>query len=403
MHWNGNETRCGLARLRIRKYEPHRTAKSDYAYAHAPFYSAYERIQHEDRKPRARGIAALHVLQLRQDSPEFARNASNGGRANGPRLVSCGTCGFAFKLDHYPNLTVLDIDGGVGDYDNVMAWAKANGIPETYVVTTGRLGGGYHFYFSGTRPPGRKDVSKNPHADRRGFELNGAHGDIKCHGHVVAEGGLHKTGVTYRGNGLLVAPLPDWLRDWEEESVKARRETIQRQLERIRQTQSLNVVPWKRRNDFLYRDACRLHYLGLNEETLYAALKDIARRYCADGEEYVIQQDTKIRSVAARVSAMTYDRIVNSSLLGKPTGDLVVKAPALKPKHRLMAWLTRQFPVGEQVTVSSIMDRFDSEHLGERRPGRTTLFRAMRSANFREVGRDPRDGRTSLWARHGDS
>jgi len=77
------------------------------------------------------------------------------------------------RLD-YSNLTVLDIDGGVGNYDNAVAWANANGIPETYVVTTGRLGGGYHFYFSGKRPPERKDVSKNFHADRRGFELDGA-------------------------------------------------------------------------------------------------------------------------------------------------------------------------------------------------------------------------------------
>lgn len=306
------------------------------------------------------------------------------------------------RLD-YSNLTVLDIDGGVGDYDNAMAWAKANGIPETYVVTTGRLGGGYHFYFFGTRPPERKDVSKNSHAGRRGFELDGAHGDIKCHGHVVAEGGLHKTRATYRGNGLLVAPLPDWLRDWEEESVKARRQTFQRQLERIRETQSANVVPWKLRNDFLYRDACRLHYLGLNDETLYAALKDIARRYCADGEQYLIQQDAKIRSIAARVSAMTHDRIVNRGLLGKPAGDLVVRAPLPKPKERLMAWLTGQFRVGEQVTVSSILERFEVDHPGERRPGRTTLFRAMKSANFREFGRDPKDGRTSLWARHPDS
>jgi hypothetical protein len=200
-----------------------------------------------------------------------------------------------------------------------------------------------------------------------------------------------------------VAPLPEWLRHWEEESVKARRETFQRQLERIQETQSANVVPWKRRNDFLYRDACRLHYLGLNEETLYAALKDIARRYCADGEEYVIAQDPKLRLIAARVSAMTFDRIVNKGLLGKPTGNLVINAPPPKPKERLILWLTRQFPQGEQVTVRSIMEKFDADHHGERRPGRTTLFRAMKSANFREVGPDPKDGRTALWARQGDS
>src|SRR5947207_355510 len=93
-----------------------------------------------------------------------------------------------------------------------------------------------------------------------------------------------------------------------EESATARRETFHRQLERMKEAQSANVIPWNRRNDFLYREAGHLHYLGLSEETLYAALKDIARRYCADGEEYVRQQDAKLRSIATRVSAMTYDR-----------------------------------------------------------------------------------------------
>lgn len=185
--------------------------------------------------------------------------------------------------------------------------------------------------------------------------------------------------------------------------MKARRETFQRQLERMKEAQSANVVPWNRRNDFLYREAGHLHYLGLSEETLYAALKDIARRYCADGEEYARQQDAKLRSIATRVSAMTYDRVVNKNLLGKPTGNLIVKAPPLTPKERLMVWLTHRFPVGERVTVRSILERFDADHPGEGRPGRTTLFRAMKSVNFLEVGLDPSDRRTSLWARHGDS
>ena len=344
---------------------------------------------------------APYLTKLPFRGTRGSRDARNDGQAlaKWEAGVPANPC---IRLD-YSNLTVLDIDGGVGSYDNAIAWATANGIPETLVVTTGRLGGGYHFYFSGTRPPEKKDVCQNPHADRRGFELDGAHGDIKCHGHVVAEGGLHKTGATYRGNGLPVAPLPDWLRDWEEESVKAKRQEFQRQLERIKESKTQNVVPWKRRNDFLYREACHLHYRGLSEETLYAALKDIARRYCADGGEYVVQQDARLRSIASRVSALTYDRIVNKSLLGKPAGHLVIKAPPLTPKERLLLWLTRQFPLGEQVSVRSIVERFEADHLGERRPGRTTLFRAMKSVNFREVGPDPDDRRTSLWARYGDS
>src|SRR5581483_351737 len=211
-------------------------------------------------------------------------------------------------------MTVLDIDGGLGNYDDALAWARRNGLPETYVVKSGRVGGGYHFYFQGTRD--LPDVCANSHAGRRGFELDGARGDIKSHGYVVAEGGLHKSGATYMGNGVPIAPLPDWLKHWEEPAVKAKRTEQQARLDKLKMDTE-NLVRWNRRNDFLFRDAGRLHYLGLDEETVYQGLRDIARRYVVDGEEYVLREDTKLRDIARRIHAMPFDRVVNEKYRAK--------------------------------------------------------------------------------------
>src|ERR1039458_9357958 len=118
-------------------------------------------------------------------------------------------------------LTVLDADHGLTSIEHAEAWAQANGIPATYIVSSGRQPFGCHFYFKGTRT--LPDVTRNLATGRVGFELDGVSGDIKCHGHVVAEGGLHKSGRVYRGNGRHVAPLPQWLRDYDNRLVTAKR------------------------------------------------------------------------------------------------------------------------------------------------------------------------------------
>ena len=77
------------------------------------------------------------------------------------------------------DLVVLDIDYGLTSLEHAEAWAAANNIPETYIVSTGRDGGGFHFYFKGRRS--LPDCVRNPRAGRVGFELNGVCGDIKHH------------------------------------------------------------------------------------------------------------------------------------------------------------------------------------------------------------------------------
>ena len=303
-------------------------------------------------------------------------------------------------------LTVLDIDGGLGDYNNALAWARHNGLPETYVVQSGRVGGGYHSYFRGTRD--LPDVCANAHAGRRGFELDDAHGDIKSHGYVVAEGGLHKSGATYKGNGLPIAPLPDWLRDWEEPAAKAKRAKQQEHLGKLKSTQTANLVLWKHRNNFLWKEAGRLHYLGLNEETVYQSLRDIARRYVVDGDDYVLREDAKLRDMARRIHAMPFDRIVNDKYRIMPRGGgVIVRVPVRMPKEptakeRLASWLTQKCPLGEIMSVRSILEHFERDHPDEPRPPKVTLHRAMESANFRQVGVEPADNRVALWSRYGD-
>jgi len=43
-----------------------------------PIYPPYERFLKEGAEPRSRDCASLHVLQLCADSPDFARDASDG-------------------------------------------------------------------------------------------------------------------------------------------------------------------------------------------------------------------------------------------------------------------------------------------------------------------------------------
>src|SRR5690348_801552 len=51
------------------------------------------------------------------------------------------------RLDR-SGLTVLDVDHGLHSFAEAQAWAQRNGIPDTYIVSSGR---GYHFYFIGVR------------------------------------------------------------------------------------------------------------------------------------------------------------------------------------------------------------------------------------------------------------
>jgi hypothetical protein len=293
------------------------------------------------------------------------------------------------RLD-WSDLVVLDVDHGLISLEHAEAWAAANNIPETYVVSSGREGGGFHFYFRGRRT--LPDCIRNSRAGRVGFELGDVSGDIKYRGHVVSEGGLHKSGATYRGNGKHVAPLPDWIRDYEDPAAKKKRERQEvvakkRAEGRVDRTDASVLIESGRRHDFLLSEAGKLRWTGLEEEALYLGLKDICRRFCVDGENY---SDADIRRLAKDIGAKPCDRRIR-----KPGFAL-----ALPPTQQdlIAQLLRREFPVGCLVTIQTIMGRIA---IGYPDASKTTVQRAMALANFRTSGKDPADRRKPLWTRCG--
>jgi hypothetical protein len=291
-------------------------------------------------------------------------------------------------------LVVLDIDHGLTSLEHAEAWATANNIAPTYIVTTGRDGGGFHFYFRGRRT--LPDCIRNPRAGRIGFELNGASGDIKHRGHVVAEGGLHKSGATYCGNGRHVAALPDWIRDYEDPAVKRKREhqetlAKKRTEGRVESAASnvLNVlIESGRRHAFLLSEAGRLRWQGLESEAIYVALRDICHRFCEDGQNY---SDTKIKTLAEYVGAKACDRRIN-----RPK---VAVVPPPTQRELIAQFLRREFSIGCLVTIQTIVGRIVTDFPDA---AKTTVQRAMTLAGFRQSGDDPTDRRRPLWTRLGE-
>jgi hypothetical protein len=296
-------------------------------------------------------------------------------------------------------LTVLDADHGLTSLEHAEAWAAANNIPSTYIVQSGREGGGFHFYFKGVRK--LPDVVRNPSAGRVGFELDGVSGDIKCHGHVVLAGGLHKTGTTYRGNGRekFIAPLPDLIRDYRDP-----KDVRQSEAYKVRVAKWAAVYPepteptqylWKKndgRHNQLLSDAGRLRQLGLEEDAIYLGLKNIAARWFEDGVNY---DDAEIRRLAHDIGAKPCHRILLPPQ--KKTGLIIRTEPT--PRGLVAQFLRQEFPVGSlPISIHAIVERIAMDYPAV--PIRTCR-RAMADVNFVIAGKDPVDSRIQLWARKG--
>lgn len=305
----------------------------------------------------------------------------------------------AVRLDK-SGLTVLDIDAGANDVSDVLAWMKRHDIPDTLIVASGRSPFGCHIYFRGVRE--LPDVQPNTHlrVRRQGFVHDGIRGDIKCHGHVIVAGGLHKSGSVYTVvNDVPIAPLPDWLRDWEEPTVRAAKAQIQERVARHLGADADNVVPKGERHTFLLREAGHLYRLGLEAESIFTGLVDICRRYCEHGHKYATEAN--LRPIVDWVTSQERSvRLVRKRPAKK--GELIVLNEPT-PRQNLTDWLAARFALGEQVSIHNIVGRFNSDFPHKSPPARMTLHRAMLAANFQHVGLNLADRRSVLWARLGEA
>ncbi len=115
---------------------------------------------------------------------EWAGRAFNVG-------IACGESG----------LLVVDEDSpdGFGKF----AASIGQSAPVTYTVTTGRPGGGRHFYFAA--PAGVELGNSRALKEEFGCDVRGNGG------YVVAAGSTHESGAIYAANEMPLAPCPDWL------------------------------------------------------------------------------------------------------------------------------------------------------------------------------------------------
>ena len=84
------------------------------------------------------------------------------------------------------NLTVLDIDQGLGSNEHALDFATRTLRVQTMIVKSHR---GYHFYFEGTRElPNAQNEKK--------YVSGGISGELKSNGYVMAVGSIHPEGDT---------------------------------------------------------------------------------------------------------------------------------------------------------------------------------------------------------------
>jgi len=186
--------------------------------------------------------------------------------------VACGASG----------LSIVDVDYGVKSLEELTQWMFKNNLPETFTVQSGRDGAdlGFHLYYLNSR-------------DSRSFTLDGVTGEIKSNGgYVVGSGSRHSSGRLY----TIVKDIP--LAAFPEAAFPEKQYESQGTLEPGLPVGS--PVPANQRNPRLTKLAGTLRNQHLDEDTIFAALRNFAINQCEDGENYFAAEEEKLRDLAHR-------------------------------------------------------------------------------------------------------
>jgi hypothetical protein len=249
-------------------------------------------------KPRSKtplGSHASHGFESSSTDPEIALRAWDNGIEANP-AIACGESGLA----------IVDCDHGLKTREEFDRWLEASGLPKTYTVRTGRRVNkdsepefGVQLYYDGAVKSGA-------------FSLNGVTGEIKSiGGYVMSAGSIHPdSGEKYEVLcDAPIAPIPDLIRTLRSKSNLAKKANG-----------DLGKVPANTRNTTLYSIAGTLFNKGFSEQSIYESLMAFARENCEHGENYAVENEIKIRSMAHR--AMTdfekHDELRFSKSFSKP-------------------------------------------------------------------------------------
>jgi bifunctional DNA primase/polymerase-like protein len=174
------------------------------------------------------------------------------------------------------NLTIIDCDSGLQDEAALYAWMAKNGLPETFIVKSGRITAfGAHLYYSGA-------------VQTTGYQIDGVVGELRGIGaYVVGPGSLHPSGQKYEIiKDIPCASLPENMVQLAAMKHKTMSDF---------KPGDGNLIPEGNRWNHLQSKAGKLKDLGLGEEAIYVALKDFCSNHCENGDSY---PDEKIRNLA---------------------------------------------------------------------------------------------------------
>ena len=186
--------------------------------------------------------------------------------------IACGETG----------LTVVDLDTGINNYEEFIAWRDAHNIPPTLTVRTGRRFNkvtgapeyGVQMYFSGAVPT-------HP------LNIDGVVGDLKgIGGYVCGAGSIHPdSGEKYEIIiDVDVVPLPDGLKS-----------IAKPKLDFKPKAEGGDLIPAGNRWVHCQSVAGKLRNAGLDRDGIYTALRNFLKNNCEDGENY---PDDKIQNLA---------------------------------------------------------------------------------------------------------
>lgn len=173
------------------------------------------------------------------------------------------------------NLTIIDVDKGIPNYQALRNWMDARGLPDTLIVKSGRTGFGAHLYYSGA-------VATTP------YDIDGVVGELRGLGaYVVGPGSIHPDGNKYEIiNDVPVAPLPESMVQMAAAKKKSMADFKPGKGE---------LIPEGNRWAHLQQKAGFFKNAGLDENGIYDALKNFCVNNCENGANY---PDEKIKQLA---------------------------------------------------------------------------------------------------------
>lgn len=174
------------------------------------------------------------------------------------------------------NLTIIDCDSGLADEAALYAWMQKNGLPETFIVRSGRTSSfGAHLYYSGA-------------VATTGYQIDGVVGELRSNGaYVVGPGSLHPSGQKYTIiKDVPIVSLPSELVTFAAQKHKGMLDY---------KPGKDDLIPEGNRWSHLQAKAGTFKNAGLDEDGIYHALKNFCVNNCVNGDAY---PDEKIKSLA---------------------------------------------------------------------------------------------------------